>query len=292
MLIGDLADRDYERFRQAPEFGGSDAEARLLAICRHRLILVMEDEPVLAGRMVGAFEGAGFGKIVHVTTGRRALSEASKTRFDVILLDRNNPDLEGLEAAARIRALPQSSTNSATSPIVIVTMLGGADDRTKAFLTGARINDYVAKADVNWEELLARAAAQIDFHSHPRGDPFSVGLLHIDPGARTVDFDGIDLPLRNRAFDIMLELMRADGRPITRHMLWQSCWNRAEYDGMNNVINVAITDIRKRIKQALDEHNATALDAEHVGEALLKPEAFVYSVWSRGLAVRILSSRR
>jgi two-component system OmpR family response regulator len=293
MLTGDQAEKDYARFRQTPEFGGSDAEARLLAICSQRSVLVMEDEPVLAGRMVSAFEGAGFKKPVHANTGRRALSEASKARFDVIVLDRDNPDMEGLEVSARIRALPQSSTNSAASPIIIVTMLGSLEDRIKARLTGAHFNDYITKANANWEELLARVAAQIDIHSHLRNNSLSSGLLKIDPGARTIDFDGIDLPLRSRSFDIMLELIRANGRPVTRHMLWESCWNRSmDHETMVNIVNVAISDIRKRIKQRLEQHNATASTAERVSDALLAPEAFLYSVWSRGLAVRTVLSRQ
>lgn len=292
MLIGDLAEEDYARFRQSPEFGVSDAETRLLSICGQRSILVMEDEPVLAGRMVSAFEGAGFEKVVHVTTGRRAVAEAGKSRFDVILLDRDNPDLEGLEAAARIRTLPQNSYNSAASPIIVVTMLGGPEQRTMALLAGARINDYVAKSDVNWEELLARVAAQIDTHAPVHSQPFSVGLLNIDPAARTIDFDGIDLPLHNRAFDIMLELMRANGRPMTRHMLWQRCWQRPEHEGMVNVINVAISDVRKRIKQRLEQYNGSVDRSAAVGAAQLDPQAFVYKVWNRGLAIREVNSRR
>lgn len=292
MLIGDLADHDYERFQHAPIFGGSDAEATLLRICSGRSALVLEDEPVLAGRVVSALQGAGFGKVVHVTRGHAALAEAAKARFDVLIFDRDVPDMDGLNVAAGLRRLQPSLDNSMASPILILTMLGSADNRLEAYLSGVRFNDYVAKADVNWEELLARVTAQIAMHAGQSREATSFGLLNIDAERRRVDFDGIDLPLKNRAFDIMLELMRANGRPITRQMLWQACWQRSEYDGMINVINVALTDIRKRIRGRLVEHNATAGEGDRVSELLLNPEAFLYNVWNRGLALHELRTRR
>ncbi len=284
MLIGDLAADEYERFLKLPEFGGSDAVVRLRATCAGRSALVLEDEPVLAGRLVGALQNAGFARIVHVTTGYRALAAATRERFDVIVLDRLNPDIEGLEVARRLRGLLPASDNSAETPILIVTSLGAADERTKAFLAGARFNDYVSKADVNWEELLARVTAQIEQSNVRRGGRIAVGGLTIDPDARTIEFEGIALPLADRSFDIMLELMRHDGRPVTRQMLWQRCWNREPHEEMTNVVNVAISRIRKLISATMAENGMSA--------ELQKSDAFVQNVWSRGLAVRHIGRAR
>jgi len=250
--------------------------ARLAALFAGRTVLLLEDEDVLGEQMRDTLLAAGFAEVIWVTVGDEAARLGVAARYDVLLLDRLNPGIDGLEVLRRIR---ESNGGSAKSPALFVTLLGGEHDRLAGLLGGA--DDYVPKPVSN-EELLARVAAQL--RNSEAGAPASEtaplvnGPLRVNPAARTLSFGDARIELSGRGFDMLVELLRAGGAPLTHAMLWDRCWTGwnilpDEYVGtVNTAIRRMRQDLAKQMPAGLDEF-----------------DSIVANVWGKGFIVRDLS---
>jgi DNA-binding response OmpR family regulator len=255
------------------------AEARLRQVCTGRSALLLEDDVPFARRMIEALKSAGFGEVRHVENGDAALDAARRAHFDVLILDRENPGMEGLEVVRQLRTLAPSGANSAASPVLIVTSFGERDERIQAFLSGARFDDYVPKQYVDWEELLARVAAQIERFEGSADGPIRYGAFAIDASLRRLDFGTRPIRLSRREFDIMFALLSHRGRPVTRNMLWDRCWTEWKFtpDDHVNIINTALSRLRRKLAGQLPP----TFDAA---------DAVIVNIWSQGLAVRLIET--
>lgn len=256
----------------------SEAERRLRAVCEGRSALVLEDEAVLAEMFTRALGAAGFSPIHHVTTGDEALAVASMNRFDVLILDRMNPGMDGLESLRRLRAMPPTPANSVESPALIVTMLGDRESRLSAYRSGARFDDYIPKMGLDWEELLARIGAQLEYRP-PVDEPVSYGAITADRAAGSMTIRGQPVDLVRKSFDIMLTLLEQQGRPMTRAMLWDRCWSEWTFrpDDYVNTVNTALSRLRRRL-------------ADQVPADLGGSDAIIVNIWSKGLALQLIST--
>lgn len=250
--------------------------ARLTSLFAGKTALLLEDETVLGEQMRTALLTAGFADVTWVTLGDDAARLGVETRFDVLLLDRLNPGIDGLEVLRRIR---EGGGGSARSPALFVTLLGGEGDKLAGLLGGAE--DYVPKPVSN-EEMLARVAAQLRTREAdaPASEhaPLVNGPLRVNPAARTLSFGDIRIELSGRGFDMLVELMRAGGTPLTHAMLWDRCWTGwnilpDEYVGtVNTAIRRMRQDLAKQMPAGLDEF-----------------DSIVANVWGKGFIVRDLS---
>lgn len=116
-------------------------------------LLYVEDDRVIAGMTVEVLAEAN--DVTHVTDGRRALEHALSERFDVMVIDRRLPDLDGASLVASVR------TARITTPILLLTALGAVTDRVDGLDAGA--NDYLVKPS-DFDELLARLRALVRGH--------------------------------------------------------------------------------------------------------------------------------
>lgn len=116
-------------------------------------LLYVEDDRVIAGMTVEVLAEAY--DVTHVTDGRHALQRALSERFDVMVIDRRLPDVDGASLVASVR------TARITTPILLLTALGAVADRVDGLDAGA--NDYLVKP-FDFDELLARLRALLRGH--------------------------------------------------------------------------------------------------------------------------------
>jgi two-component system, OmpR family, response regulator len=206
-------------------------------------ILLVEDD-IEAARNVGqALLEAGY-VVQHCITGPEGLAAASSTRFDLLIIDRMLPQLDGL---ALIGALRQQGVST---PVLVLSALGTVDDRVEGLRAGG--DDYLVKPFAI-AELLARVEALL---RRALGDVHHVGVLRVadlelNVIARRVTRAGREIALTAKEFQLLEYLMRRVGQVVTRTMLLEAVWN-LHFDPQTNLIDVHISRLRQAIDRGYD----------------------------------------
>ena len=235
-----------------------DPYAALSRIFEGRSALLLEDDAALADHVAGKLQRAGFSAIDRAVTGEEALSLAAARAYDVLILDRITPGMDGLSTLTAIR---DGTGPCRESPALFLTALGGERQKVEGLMAGA--DDYVAKP-VGDEELLARVAAQLRRARIAAGEPARGDLINgpfqLSTGARTLTYHPADaearvLDLSPLEFAIVAELMGARGQPVTKSMLWDRCWVEWKFlpDNYVNIIDARISALRRRLKEQCAE---------------------------------------
>jgi DNA-binding response OmpR family regulator len=201
-------------------------------------ILVVEDERQLARHIVRALEREG-----HLTSasfdGANGLRQALADPPDLLLLDLNLPDLNGL---AVLQGLQEARS---PSRVLILTARGDLEHRVQGLKAGA--DDYLTKPFA-MAELLARVDAIGRRSGAPTAqDRLAVGDLHMDVHRRQVTRAGIPIALSPREFDVLQVLMQEPGRVFSRTELCERVWRREHaYD--TRTVEIFITRLRKKVE--------------------------------------------
>jgi two-component system OmpR family response regulator len=202
-------------------------------------ILLVEDD-----RRASEYLARGLRELGHVVEqafdGDSGLATAATGSYDVLVLDRMLPKLDGLEIVKRLRAAGSGV------PILILSALDEVDERIQGLRAGG--DDYLAKP-YHLEEL----AARLDALARRQGDPGPVGRLvvadlELDARARRVTRAGRKIDLTAREFQLLEFLMRHAGQVVTRTMILEGVWDY-HFDPKTNVIDVHIS----RLRQAIDK---------------------------------------
>jgi two-component system, OmpR family, response regulator len=177
-----------------------------------------------------------------IRNGRQGLELARGQKFDVVILDRMLPDLEGLELLRLIRA------EGVRTPVLILTAMGSVDDRVRGLKTGA--DDYLIKPFA-FPELLARLDV-LCRRSAPKPSPnLEVGPLKLDLSTRRVRRGEQEIDLSPTEFSMLEYLMRHAGQVVTRKMLSEHIWGQ-NWDGVTNVIDVHINRLRSKLDRKFE----------------------------------------
>jgi two-component system OmpR family response regulator len=204
--------------------------------------LIIEDDPVTSGYLLKALGESGH-NIEVVGDGVLGLERARHEDYDVLIVDRMLPSLDGLSVIERLRA------EGRMTPVLIVSALGEVDDRVRGLRAGG--DDYLVKPFA-FAELLARLEA---LARRPQGGPSSAKLvladLELDQLARSVQRAGQKIELKPREFQILEYLMRHAGHVVTRTMLLEAVWDY-HFDPETNVIDVHISRLRQKIDKGFD----------------------------------------
>jgi two-component system OmpR family response regulator len=170
--------------------------------------------------------------------GRDAVAKAIGEDYDVIILDRMLPGLDGLAIIKTIRSAGRRV------PVLFLTALGGVDDRVEGLDAGG--DDYLIKPFA-FSELLARVNA-LARRPHIKGEEtrLKVGDLEIDLVSRKVTRGGVAIDLQPREFRLLEVLMRNRGRVVTRTMLLERVWS-FHFDPKTSVVETHISRLRAKI---------------------------------------------
>lgn len=202
-------------------------------------ILIAEDDEDTAG-----FIQRGLGELGHnvmvARTGTDALHLLLIEDFDIAILDRMLPRLDGLSVLQRLRAA------QVDTPVLLLTALGRIQDRVQGLEAGA--DDYLVKPFA-FSELAARVNA-LARRKPVQAQPTTLehqGIV-VDLLKRQVQRDGAPVILQPREFRILEELMREADKVVTRTMLLERVWNY-HFDPQTNIVDTHISRLRAKLNE-------------------------------------------
>jgi DNA-binding response OmpR family regulator len=198
-------------------------------------ILVVEDEKRIADFLCRGLEGAGYA-VDAAPTGSAAIDHIQSTDYDLIVLDRMLPDMDGLQVLEKARS------RQLGPPVLILSARGALEDRVKGLETGA--DDYLVKPFA-FVELLARVRALLR-RGQPTPERLQVADLTLDCIRRKVTRNNESIDLAPKEFGILEYMMRNKGRPLSRTMIVEHVWDM-DYDGLTNIVDVYIRHLRSKI---------------------------------------------
>ncbi|MCO6386673.1 response regulator transcription factor [Aliihoeflea sp. 40Bstr573] len=205
-------------------------------------ILLVEDD-----KRTSDYISSGLASSGHVTDvladGRDALAVGLRESYDVVIVDRMIPGLDGVSLVKSLRAA------GGKLPIILLTALGGVEDRVEGLEAGA--DDYLTKPFA-FSELLAR------LHALGRRPPMAqektvlrVADLELDLVRRIARRAGQIVELLPREFSLLEFLMRNEGRVLTKTMLLERIWN-FNFDPQSTVVETHVSRLRAKIDRPFE----------------------------------------
>jgi len=204
--------------------------------------LVIEDDVESARFLVKGMTESGY-VVDHAADGTEGLALASTRQYDVLIVDRMLPGLEGLTIIESLRKRGDST------PVLILSAKGEVTDRVAGLKAGG--DDYLTKPFA-FAELLARIEALLRRRRATEDvTELDVGGLRMDLLTHKVSRDGTPIELQPREFRVLEYLMRHAGQVVTRTMLLENVWDY-NFDPQTNVIDVHISRLRQKIDKDFD----------------------------------------
>jgi DNA-binding response OmpR family regulator len=194
-------------------------------------VLVVEDDASIAAQLVRGLTRGGY-QVDHVMTGNEALAWGEP---DVVLLDLELPDLDGVQVCRKLR-------ERSGAAIIVVTAHGEEPDRVMALDAGA--DDYLVKP-FGLAELQARIRAVLR-RVRPGGDVVRYGALTVDIRTHRVTVSGSEVFLTPKEFDILECLVTDPGRVVGRQEILESAWD-AHWYGPTKVLDVHMASLRRKL---------------------------------------------
>ena len=207
-------------------------------------ILIVEDDKETAGFIVKGLTEAGYlTEVAH--DGKQGLLRAIGEDFDLAIVDRMLPELDGLALVESLRGAGKST------PVLFLSALGEISERVKGLRGGG--DDYLVKPFA-FSELLARVEALLrrPAQAETPETHLRVGDLELDLLGRTASRAGRAIDLQPREFKLLECLMRSSPRVVTRTMLLEQVWDY-HFDPQTNVIDVHMSRLRRKIDKDFDE---------------------------------------
>jgi two-component system, OmpR family, response regulator len=204
--------------------------------------LLVEDDVTIAEFILRGLKEAGF-TVDHAADGESGLRLATSGQYDVAIIDRMLPKLDGLALIHEIRR------RKVATPVLILSARHTVDDRVTGLEAGG--DDYLIKPFA-FTELLARVQALIRrASSTPASTILTVGELTLDLRTRTATRGGQEIDLRPREFALLEFLMRNAGRVVSKTMILSHVWDY-NFDPRTNVVDVLVHRLREKIDRGFD----------------------------------------
>jgi two-component system OmpR family response regulator len=205
-------------------------------------ILVVEDEPTLAGQLVEALREAGYA-VDRADNGRDAHFIGDVERLDAVVLDLGLPLMDGLTVLKQWRAAGR------TMPVLILTARDNWHEKVAGIDAGA--DDYLTKP-FHMEELLARLRALIRRAGGHASAELACGPVLLDTRAGRVTVDGRAVVLTSHELRVLTYLMHRKGEVISRSELTEHIYAQ-DFERDSNTIEVFIGRLRKKLPPGLIE---------------------------------------
>jgi len=207
-------------------------------------VLVVEDDNEVCAYLVKGLREQGY-NVDSAADGKNGLFLANSEDYDVMVIDRMLPELDGLSIVRSVRATGKDT------PMLILSALGEVDDRVEGLRAGG--DDYLVKPFA-FSELLARLQALTRRGRQSAGPETTLRVadLELDLLTRTVRRGAKTIDLQPREFRLLEYLMNNAGRVVTRTMLLEKVWDYY-FDPQTNVIDVHVSRLRGKIDKDFDQ---------------------------------------
>lgn len=207
-------------------------------------VLLLEDDADLANFISEGLQASGY-VVNGYTNGHDALDVLVGERYDVAILDRMVPGIDGLSVVKQARQA------GCQIPILLLTALGSIEDRVVGLEHGA--DDYLVKPFA-FAELAARVSA---LSRRPpatiANDVLSVGEIEMNLARRIVKRRGRLVELQPREFSLLEQLMRNPDRVMTRAILLDRIWNFG-FDPQTNIVETHMSRLRTKLNYGFDRN--------------------------------------
>ena len=205
-------------------------------------VLIIEDDAETAAYIATALIERGHG-VDQAADGREGLAMAGTGQYDVAIVDRMLPQLDGLSVVKALRG------EGVGTPVLFLTNLGGLDDRVDGLEAGG--DDYLVKPFAI-SELVARVNALARRSALAVSETvLRFADLELDLIKRSVTRAGREIDLQPREFQLLECLMRNGGRVVTRTMLLERVWD-FHFDPKTNIVETHMSRLRGKVDRGFD----------------------------------------
>ncbi|WP_306259254.1 response regulator [Pararhizobium sp. IMCC21322] len=205
-------------------------------------ILIVEDDTPTAEFIERGLQELGH-VVDRVSNGKDGVIYALEDAYDLAVIDRMLPGLDGVSIVKSLRG------SGSSLPIILLTAMGGVDDRVEGLEAGA--DDYLVKPFA-FSELMARINALSRRPSlKAQITEMHVADLTLDLVRRTTTRSGQNIDLKSREFAVLEVLMRNEGRVVTRTMLLEQVWD-FNFLPQTSVVETLISRLRAKIDKPFD----------------------------------------
>jgi DNA-binding response OmpR family regulator len=209
-----------------------------------RRAVVVEDDPDIVELIQHYLKAEGF-EVEAVADGRTALERLRAASPDVVILDLQLPGMDGVTLCGELRR----DKRTRAVPVIMLTARGDEADRVVGLEVGA--DDYVVKP-FSPKELVARVRALMRRLERGNDDgPVVRGELEIDAARHTVSWRGQPVHLTAKEFALLLALVEAGGRVLTRQVLLEQVWGYSYAEGTRTV-DVHVRRLREKLPGLAD----------------------------------------
>ena len=204
-------------------------------------ILIIEDDAAIAAIERDYLELSGY-EVSICADGASGLTAALEQSFDLLLLDLMLPGMDGFTICRKVREVKDI-------PILMVTALGKDVDKIRGLGYGA--DDYIEKP-FSPSVLVARVKAHLAQYRRLKPSAaetalLTVGPLAVDTACRRVTKNGVEVPLKNREYELLLFLVRHPGQVFSREDLYEMIWG-LESMGDNVTVAVHMNRLREKLE--------------------------------------------
>jgi len=208
-------------------------------------VLVVEDDPDIVELIVHYLRSEGF-EVEAEADGLRALERLRAGQHHLVVLDLQLPGLDGLSLCAELRR----DKRTRALPVIMLTARGDEADRVVGLEVGA--DDYVSKP-FSPKELVARVRALLRRLERPEdeGGVLVVGGLEVDTARHTVRWGGEPVHLTAKEFALLVALIEARGRVLSRQALLEQVWGYSYAEGTRTV-DVHVRRLREKLPGVAD----------------------------------------